>query len=282
MSFYRVGTEYPVGRIVTGRGLRLVVRSGTQVVTSASREREDDMWDGCLHVLGESTLDIVPALRKVEVTVKNKALGNLIDRLGFNDPQAWDDPYAFVAIQNATSLSFIRDDDHQSVEVTTRGIDVDQCNYLLTWEFGIQTYHSEWGLGYMRNPNESYTVGVHYSIRVVGREKTWSLAESGVWVQGDWEIVSEVKTGSEESIKIEIQGIPCDGEWRFFFRQTLIGKVHTYEGDRMGGRSSGHRESTAFCKMTLTMDADESYDKGLQYESLIAPANNVDLSVQLP
>ncbi len=283
VSFYRVGTEYPVGRIVTGGGLRLVIHSGTQVVTSASREREDAMWNGSLHVLGESTLDIVPALRKVEVTVKNKALDNLIDRLGFYDSQAWQDPYAFVAIQNATSLSFIGDDDHQGVEVMTRGVNVDQCNYPVTWEFSLQTYHSEWGLGWIRDPNKSYTVAVYYGIRIVGREKTWSLAESGTWVQGDWEIVSEVKTGSEENIKIEIQGIPCDGKWHFFFRQTLIGKVTSYgDGNRGGGRTSGHRESAAFRKMTLTMDADESYDKGLQYESLVDPANNVDLSVQLP
>lgn len=283
MSFYRVGTEYPVGQIVTGDGLRLVVRSGTQVVTSASREREEGMWSGDLHVMGESTLDIVPALRKVEVTVKNKALGNLIDRLGFYDPQAWDDPYAFVAVQNETSLSFIGDDDHQGVEITTRMVAVEQCNYPLTWEFGLRTYHSEWGLGWIRDPNKSYTVAVHYGIRIVGREATWSLAETGVWVQGNKEIVSEVKTGSEENIKIEIQGIPCDGEWRFFFRQTLIGKVTSFgDGNRGGGRTSGHRESAAFSKMTLTMDADESYDRGLQYESLVDPANNVDLTVQLP
>lgn len=283
MSFYRVGTEYPVGRIVTGRGLRLVVRSGTQVVTSASREREDGMWLGDLHVMGESTLDIVPALRKVEVAVKNKALGNLIDRLGFYDPQAWGDPYAFVAIQNASSLSFIGDDDRQGVEISTRGVAVEQCNYPLTLEFGLRTYHSEWGLGWIRDPNKSYTVAVHYGIRIVGREATWSLAETGVWVQGDREIVSEVRTGSEENIKIEIQGIPCDGEWRFFFRQTLIGKVTSFgDGNRGGGRTSGHRESAAFRKMTLTMDADESYDRGLKYESLVDPANNVDLTVQLP
>lgn len=287
VSFYRVGTEYPVGRIVTGGGLRLVIHSGTQVVTSASREREDDMWDGNLHVLGESTLDIVPALRKVEVIVKNKALENLIDRLGFYDPQAWDDPYAFVAVQNETSLSFIGDDDHPSAEVSTRGVAVEQCNYPLTLEFGLQTYHSEWGFGWIRDPNKSYTVAVHYGIRIVGREATWSLAETGVWIKGDWEIVSEVKTGGEENIKIEIQGIPCDGKWQFFFRQTLIGKVTSYgdgnsDGNRGGSRTSGRRESAAFRKMTLTMDADESYDRGLRYESLVDPANNVDLSVQLP
>ncbi len=285
VSFYRVGTEYPIGRIITGGGLRLVIHSGAQVVTSASRERIDRMWTGDLHVLGESTLDIVPALRKVSVSVKNKALNNLIDHLGFYDLAAWTDPHGFISKKNETDLSFCGDDDYQGVEITTRGVPVEQCNYPLTLEFGLQTYHSEWRAGSYNNPNTAYTVAVHYGVRIVGENATWSLTPSGIWVQGSYEITSEVKTGNEESVKIEMQGIPIDGEWQFFFRQTLIGKV-TYYGDGSGGRggvrSSGHRESAAFRKMTLTIDADESYDKGLQYESLINPANNVDMSVQLP
>lgn len=279
MSFYRVGTEYPVGRIITGGGLRLVIHPGTQVVTSAARERVDDMWDGDLHVMGESVMDIVPALRKVEVTVKNKALSNLIDHLGFYDIDAWTDPYGFVAIQNESALSFVGDDDHQGAEIVTKGVPVEQCNYPLTLEFGLQTVHSEWGFGWIRDPNATYKVKVHYGIRVTGEKTTWSLASSGVWVQGDTEIVSEIETGNEENIKIEIQGIPVDGQWQFFFRQTLIKKITYFSG---GTRSQGHLENAAFRKMTLTIDADENYDKGLQYESLINPANNVDMSVQLP
>ena len=279
VSFYRIGTEHPVGRIVTDRGLRLVVHTGAQVVTSASREREDDMWNGQLHVMGESTLDIVPALRKVGVTVRNKALGELIGRLGFYDKDAWSDPHGFIVLNNDTELSFNGSDDYQGEEIITRGVAVEQCNYPLTLEFGLQTYHNEWGLGWIRDPDKSYTVGVHYGIRIVGEKATWSLVGTGVWVQGDAEIVSAVKTGNEENIKIEMQGIPTDGLWQFFFRQTMIGKVNTY-GD--GGRTSGHLERAAFRKMTLTMDADENYDKGLQYESLVNPANNVDMSVTLP
>ncbi|WP_231290728.1 hypothetical protein [Alistipes timonensis] len=98
-------------------------------------------------------------------------------------------------------------------------------------------------------------------------------------VQGEHEIVSEIKVNSEENKKIEMQGIPCDGKWQFWFRQTLKGKVTSYGN---GGRSSGYHEGCAFRKMTLTMDADDIYDKGLKYESLVNPANNVDMSVQLP
>ena len=284
MNFYRVGTEHPVGRIVTGNGLRLVIHTGAQVVTSAARERIDGMWTGDLHIEGSSTLDIVPALRKVSVDVKNKSLDNLIARIGFYDPDAWTDPHGFVSVKSGEELYFSGEDAYRGAEVATRGFPVEQCNFPLVWEFGLQTFHREWGLGVYR-PNESVDVAVHYGVRIVGEKTTYSLTESGSWVQSsDGEIASTVKTGNEQNMKIEIDGIPCDGEWRFFIRQTLIGKITTYT-DRFGnpsGRTSGYLESAAFRKMTLSIDAGDSYDKGLRYESLVDPANNVDMSVTLP
>ena len=268
VNFYRVGTEHPVA----------------QVVTSAARERIDGMWTGDLHIEGSSTLDIVPALRKVSVDVKNKSLDNLIARIGFYDPDAWTDPHGFVSVKSGEELYFSGEDAYRGAEVVTRGFPVEQCNFPLVWEFGLQTYHREWGLGIYR-PNESVDVAVHYGVRIVGEKATYSLAESGSWVQSsDGEIASTVKTGNEQNMKIEIDGIPCDGEWRFFVRQTLIGKITTYT-DRFGnpsGRTSGYMESAAFRKMTLSIDAGDSYDKGLRYESLVDPANNVDMSVTLP
>lgn len=284
VNFYRVGTEYPVGRIVTGNGLRLVIHTGAQVVTSAARECIDGMWTGALHVSGESTLDIVPALRKVSVDVKNKSLDNLIARMGFYDPDAWTDPHGFVVVKNGEELFFCGEDAYRGAEVVTRGFPVEQCNFPLVWEFGLQTYHREWGLGVYR-PNESVDVAVHYGVRIVGEKATYSLTESGSWVQSsDGEIASTVKTGNEQQVKIEIDGIPCDGEWVFFIRQTLMGKITTYT-DRFGnpgGRTSGYQESAAFRKMTLSIDAGDNYDKGLRYESLVDPANNIDMSVTLP
>lgn len=284
VNFYRVGTEHPVGRIVTGSGLRLVIHTGAQVVTSAARERIDGMWTGDLHIEGSSTLDIVPALRKVSVDVKNKSLDNLIARIGFYDPDAWTDPHGFVSVKSGEELYFSGEDAYRGAEVVTRGFSVEQCNFPLVWEFGLQTFHREWGLGVYR-PNESVDVAVHYGVRIVGEKATYSLTESGSWVQSsDGEIASTVKTGNEQNMKIEIDGIPCDGEWRFFIRQTLIGKITTYT-DRFGnpsGRTSGYQESAAFRKMTLSIDAGDSYDKGLRYESLVDPANNVDMSVTLP
>ena len=145
----------------------------------------------------------------------------------------------------------------------------------------MQVYHSEWGLGVIRNPNTAVAVEVHYGVRIVREGATYSLSEGGAWVAGD----REMKTGSEEHVKIEIDGIPCDGEWQFFFRQTLIGRVTSY-GDRedgtTSGRTSGHLESVAFRNMSLTIDVGDRYDAGLHYEALINPANNVDMGITFP
>lgn len=285
MSFYRVGTEYPVGRIITSGGRRLVIHTGAQVITSAARAAVDGMWDGDLHIPGEATLDIVPALRQVTVDVKNKSLPNLIDHLGFYRRDAWTDPYGFISQKSAAELSFVGDDDHQGVEIATCGEHVEQCNFPLTWECGMQVYHSEWGLGVIRNPNTAVVVEVHYGVRIVGEGATYSLSEGGAWVAGDREIVREMKTGSEENMKIEIDGIPCDGEWQFFFRQTLIGRVTSYGGREDGttsGRTSGHLESVAFRNMSLTLDAGDRYDAGLHYKALVNPANNVDMGITFP
>ena len=204
--------------------------------------------------------------------------------MGFYDPDAWTDPHGFVSVKSGEELYFSGEDTYRGAEVVTRGFPVKQCNFPFVWEFGLQTYHREWGLGVYR-PNESVDVAVHYGIRIVGEETTYSLTESGSWVQSsDGEIVNTVKTGNEQNMKIEIDGIPCDGEWRFFIRQTLMGKITTYT-DRFGnpgGRTSGYLESAAFRKMMLSIDAGDSYDKGLRYESLVDPANNVDMSVTLP
>lgn len=41
------------------------------------------MWDGGFDIMGESTMDITPPLRKVSIAVKNKGLDNLFPGSGF-------------------------------------------------------------------------------------------------------------------------------------------------------------------------------------------------------
>lgn len=280
VAFYSVGAEFPSGWLVTADGRQIVTHEGKSIITTTSRDRIDSMWNADINISGESILDIVPALRKVTVDVKNKNLGDLTTQLGFFDIAQWHDPNEFLSQNNEQTLTMCGDDTHQGDVLTSATHTVEQCNYPLNWEFSIQTSHREWTAFSYSKPAENYAVKVSYGVKVVGKDTTYHLTEGGNWSNGETDVVSEVKTGNDQNIKIEIDGIPCDGEWCFYIRQTLIGKVTTYDGSRP--YSSGHMESVTFKDMTLTLDANDMYDRGLQYEAMVNPANNADMSVTLP
>ena len=283
VTFFEIGSEFPVGEVMTDdEGTHLISEAGVNVVTSSGRDVVDDMWNAGIYVMGEATLDIVPALRSVTVDVKNKSIENLATHLGFFSPEAWDDPNAFIDFGEwGDSLCFCGSDAYKGTTIYTKGKEVAQCNFPIQWEFSLQTTHKEWTSDRYTNIAENYAVNVHYGIRVVAAGTTYYLTDSGDWSQSDTCIVSEVKTGTPESIKVEINGIPADGVLQFFIRQTLIGKIEYYESNR-GRYSSGHQENATFSQMTMTIDAGDNYDKGLKYESLVNPANNVEMSIALP
>ena len=283
VTFFEIGSEFPVGEVMTDdEGTHLISEAGVNVVTSSGRDVVDDMWNAGIYVMGEATLDIVPALRSVTVDVKNKSIENLAYHLGFFSPEAWDDPNAFIDFGEwGDSLCFCGSDAYKGTTIYTKGKEVAQCNFPIQWEFSLQTTHREWTSDRYTNIAENYAVNVHYGIRVVAAGSTHYLTDSGDWSQAETCIVSEVKTGTPESIKVEINGIPADGTLQFFIRQTLIGKIEYYESNR-GRYSSGHQENATFSQMTMTIDAGDNYDKGLKYESLVNPANNVEMSIALP
>lgn len=280
VSFYSVGAEFPSGWLTTADGHTIVTAQGEPIITTTTRERIDSMWNADINISGESTLDIVPALRKVTVNVKNKNLGNLTAQLGFFDIEQWTDPNEFLSQSSEVVLTMCGNDTHQGETLLSASHTVEQCNYPLRWEFSMLTTHREWTAFSYSKPSENYAVKVSYGVQVVGKDATYHLSEGGNWSSTETDIVSEVKTGNDQNIKIDIDGIPCDGEWRFYIRQTLIGKVNTYDSGRP--YSSGHMESVTFKSMTLTLDADDMYDSGLQYEAMVNPANNADMSLTLP
>ena len=84
LSFYEVGADFPQGWLVTADGKDILTAGGDPIVTTMSRDRIDSMWESEINVLGESTLEIVPAIRKVSVQVKNKMMANLVDQMCLN------------------------------------------------------------------------------------------------------------------------------------------------------------------------------------------------------
>ena len=284
VTFFDIGSEFPVGEVVVdSEGTNLVSESGVNVVTSSGRDVVDDMWANGVYVMGDATLDIVPALRSVTVDVKNKSIDNLATHLGFFNAASWDDPNALLDFEEGSSLCLCGKDEYKNTTIYTKGVEVAQCNFPIEWDFSLQTYHREWASGVYSPASDNYAVNVHYGIRIQAAGKTYYLTDSGDWSQAETSIVSEVKTGAPESIKVEINGIPADGVLQFFIRQTLIGKINQYGGGGTGrDYSSGYQENATFSQMTMTIDAGDNYDKGLKYESLVNPANNVEMSIALP
>lgn len=286
VTFFEIGSEFPVGEVMTDdAGTHLIAEEGVNVVTSSGRDVVDDMWNAGIYVMSEATLDIVPALRSVTVDVKNKSIENLADHLGFFSPEAWDDPNMLLDFaESGNSLCLCGKDEYKNTTIYTKGKEVAQCNFPIQWEFSLQTSHRQWRSSSYNSRNENYTITVHYGIRIVTAGYTYYLTDSGDWSTAETSLVSEVKTGTPESIKVEINGIPADGVLQFFIRQTLIGNITYYEntGSGRGGYSTGEQENATFSQMTMTIDAGDNYDKGLKYESLVNPANNVEMSIALP
>lgn len=279
-SYFNIGGVYPSGYLMADdEGTHISAADNTLLVTASARDVFTDMWAKDLNVLGESNLDIVPAVRKVGVDVKNKSLGDLVRQFRYFDLSGWNDPYQSLEIDTKIpSLTLCGDDDHQNTIAYSAEVDVEQCNYPLIWEFKISVYSRTWSSGSYTRPTSGSAVTVYYGVRIVGTSKTYYLTESGKWSDTDTNIVTEVKTGEAQSMKVDIDGIPCDGKWQFYIVQTLVGNV--YSTPR--GGTTGTVVNATFRDMTLSIDAGDLYDKGLQYQSLINPANNVDLQISLP
>lgn len=282
-TFFQIGGEYPSGYVTVDEDKTfLAADQNSLIVTTSAREVMDEMWNGNLNVLGESILDIAPALRHISVNIKNKELGDLIGQMGYYNPAKWNDTNELLAFNlDIPNLQMSGDDDHMNIILSTSGCSVKRCSYALTWEFNISTYYQTWTAGSYSRPTQNYAISVYYGIKVVGTSETYYLTESGDWSDTETNLVTEVKTGDAQTMKIDINGIPCDGTWHFYIVQTLKGKVTSYinRGQRV---TSGYMQRVTFSKMTLRIDAGELYEDGLSEEILINAANNTDLSISLP
>ena len=122
VTFFDIGSEFPIGEVMTDdAGTHLIAEEGINVVTSSGRDVVDDMCNAGIYVMGEATLDIVPALRSVTVDVKNKSIENLAYHLGFFSPEAWEDPNEFIDFGEwGDSLCFCGSDTYKGTTIYTK------------------------------------------------------------------------------------------------------------------------------------------------------------------
>ncbi|MDL2319804.1 hypothetical protein LJC45_01585 [Alistipes sp. OttesenSCG-928-B03] len=276
LSFYEIGTKFPAGFLVDHRGRELLTSTGDTIVTEATRDRIESMWNGGFDIMGESTMDIVPPLRKVTVTVKNKGMDNLIPTIGFYKLSSWRDPYGFLNLNGPTTLQFMGDGAHQNHVIETYGYQVQKCTYKLTLEYAIRAQHAKYGSSYSRSPEE-YKIKFYYGLKVVGATETYWLQDDGQWVRYEGFMMEEAKTSTETTKKIEIEGIPVSGKLVFYMKQTLKYSVSTSNRYRYG-----EWEAVTFYNMSLLMDTGDEYENSLRYEAMVNHANNINMAIQLP
>lgn len=268
----------------TGDGLRLAGAAYRMATVPRQRDISDDMWQEGLYILGESTnLDIVPALKTITIGVTNKSLGDLSKKLGFLDPDAWIDTNSALTFSEQ-GLKIKGNSTYYGTVIQTQGIHVEQCGFVFTWDFMLIAAYTNWyssggASGHSTDPTQ-HTVTIQFGAKVVGSDgTTFWLDINGHWNDEEISIEQGVKPGSEQSVKIEIDGFPCSGTLYFYIKQTLTGSSSTSPGGR--GYSYSY-EYMNFLDMHLDVDAGDLYDIGLEYNSLVNPANNVDMSITLP
>lgn len=276
LSFYDVGAEFPSGWLVTADGKTITAASGDAIITTMSRDRIDSMWNSDINVLGASTLEIVPAIRKVEVSVKDKMLTNLVEQIGIYDIDLWDLNGNSLYLVSDNSLELRGDSSHRDDVLYHKGYPVKKTAYRMVFEMKLSTYYhyrSIGGTSSSRPPTSDKVITVRYGFRIVGDTQTYYLDEDGSWQEEEVIIEDDVKISEGGERKIEIDGFPISGNFQFFIVQCLTGYS--------SGRTTAW-QTARFTDLSLTLDADEDYDNGLSYALAVNAANNIDMDIQLP
>ena len=275
-------------REVTSEDPRITQRGRIRIVnTNTTRLVQDNLWEDGFYMIGENTtLDIVPALRNVGVTVRNKALNNLLKQLGFIVPSMWTGNDGDLTFGDDGSMTLTGNSDHSGNVLITTGCAVQQCNFDITWEMMLKARYSNYnrtngGMGSSSSTQQTprtHTVTVTFGVKIVGDNgTTYWLDGDGGWNEYETDLEASATTGTDETYKLEIAGIPADGTWYFYMKQTLVGESHT-----SGRTYYSTYEFMVFYDMKMNIDAGDLYDQGLVYKTLVNPANNVDMDIELP
>lgn len=274
MSFCSVGKEFPVGWIITADGQNLMTHTGEPIITESTRERIESMWESDINVQGESTMDIVPAIRKVSVGVKNKMMTNIISQMGLYDVDNWNDPDGLLTLIDEKTLRFTGDSEKIGTVINFKGFAVEQCSYTLTLEYVLKIIlgrYSAFGSSISRPDDKE--LNIEYGFRIVGAEQTRYLMEDGNWAYNEEYLSDSVKLSTDTNKKIEIKGFPISGRFEMYIKETLKGYDY--------GRNS-YWEYVQFKDLVMQIDTGDDYENSLKYDVVSNPANNVDMSVSLP
>ncbi len=276
VSFYSIGSLFPVGWLVTASGETLTTHTGEPIITKATRERIDSMWDGHINVLGDdSILEISPALRKILIKVDNVLQENLLEKLKIYSIGSWSNANGALSITDSNKLLFSGNDDHQDKILKSTEVAVEQCRYkmILEWSLVAEYYKVVYGMGGGR-PSEDFSINVEFAFTITNSSnKVYYLNKDGVWRNEEYYFAYNVKLNDTSTHKIELNGFSVSGQFSMLIKQTL-GGWNTSVGI--------YTESCRFEQLSLKMDDIEKYKNALSTEVVVNLANNLDMSITLP
>ncbi len=273
MSFYSVGKDFPSGWLVTAGGETLVTSLGKPIITEASRERIESMWEDDINVQGDSTLDIVAPLRMIEVGVKNKMLTNIFDQMDIYNLEKWNNPNEMLSLHSENMFLLSGDSGQLGKVISFQGYDVEQCAYSLKLQFTLKVGNSRYSAFGSGSPTNEMTIPVEYGFKLIGSEKTLWLTNGGQWEDQEKWIKENVQIGFEADKDIEINGFPINGKFVMFIKQTLLAE--------RAGRDY-YYERLYIKDLSMEMDTGDDYEESLSYQSISNLANNIEMGIELP
>ncbi len=275
LSFYNISTEVPSGWLVAADGRTLITTSGEPIITEATRERIESMWENDINVQSESTLEISPALRMITVDVENVLQDNLLYNLGVFNGSEWTNANNCISSSQLNSLTVIGNDDNQGNIMLSRGVMIESCSTPMTLKFTPKAgyYKVVYGLGGGRpSPDYSVTLEIAFTIRT-SDNRDYFLSEDGRWQTEEYYMSYTAELISSNSINIEIKGFNIEGLFRVAIKQTLSG------WDTSVGK---YEESCTLEEFSLSIDDNTIFEDALHSEFTSNPGNNLDMAITLP
>lgn len=147
-TFYNVGAEFPSGWLVTADGQDIITARNERIVITMYRDRIDSMWNADINVLGDSvSLEIVPAVRKIDVNVKGKLLSNLIEQMSIYDISRWDGCDSGLISIHRTALTLRGSNDLKDEVYYHAGYEVKKSAYKMSFELKLRSTISYRNIG---------------------------------------------------------------------------------------------------------------------------------------
>lgn len=133
---------------MTADGQDIITARNERIVITMYRDRIDSMWNADINVLGDSvSLEIVPAVRKIDVNVKGKLLNNLIEQMSIYDISRWDGCDSGLISIHRTALTLRGSNDLKDEVYYHAGYEVKKSAYKMSFELKLRSTISYRNIG---------------------------------------------------------------------------------------------------------------------------------------